>query len=69
MVTTAALIDGAGRGHRFGGEQPKQYCAVGGQSLMRRTLRGFLGHPDVDGVRAIIHPDDRTHYNLSLIHI
>ena len=66
MVTTIALIVGAGRGHRFGSEQPKQYCAVGGQSLMRRTLRGFLGHPDVGGVRAIIHPDDRAHYNRSV---
>jgi len=66
MVTTVALIVGAGRGHRFGSEIPKQYCDVGGQSLIRRILSGFLDHLDIDGVRAVIHPDDRAHYNRSV---
>ena len=66
MVTTVALIVGAGRGHRFGSEIPKQYCDVGGQSLIRRILNGFLDHLDIGGVRAVIHPDDRAHYNRSV---
>ncbi|CCQ73807.1 bifunctional 2-C-methyl-D-erythritol 4-phosphate cytidylyltransferase/2-C-methyl-D-erythritol 2,4-cyclodiphosphate synthase [Magnetospira sp. QH-2] len=58
-----ALIVSAGRGRRFGGDLPKQYQALGGKPLLRRTLRAFLGHPRVDGLKVIIHPDDRELYD------
>jgi len=60
MVTTAALIVGAGRGHRFGGELPKQYCPLVGVPIIQHTLREFLNHPDVDTVQAVIHTDDHA---------
>ncbi|MBM3542368.1 MAG: 2-C-methyl-D-erythritol 4-phosphate cytidylyltransferase, partial [Alphaproteobacteria bacterium] len=58
-----ALIVAAGRGHRFGGEVPKQYRRLGGQAVLRRSARAFLAHPDVTGVRVVIHPDDRALYD------
>lgn len=59
MVDCVVLVVGAGRGRRFGGDLPKQYCTLGGEPLLRRTLRAFTGHPRVGAVRPVIHPDDR----------
>ena len=58
MSGTIALIVGAGRGHRFGGDVPKQYCALDGEPVLRHTLRAFTDHPGIDHVQPVIHPDD-----------
>ncbi len=58
MGGTIALIVGAGRGHRFGGDIPKQYCTLNGEPVLRRTLRAFSSHPGIDAVQPVIHPDD-----------
>ncbi len=63
MGTTAALIVAAGRGSRFGSELPKQYCALGDEPMLRRTIRHFLDHAEIGAVRAVIHPDDRALYD------
>ncbi len=60
--TAVALIVAAGRGNRFGGELPKQYRTLGGEPVLRRSLRTFLVHPRLSGVRTIIHPDDADRY-------
>ena len=57
-----ALIVAAGRGHRFGGDIPKQYLNLNGTSLLHRSISTFLAHPGIDGVRAVIHPDDEQLY-------
>lgn len=62
MTETVALIVAAGRGHRAGGEIPKQYRPLAGQSLLRRSCAAFLNHPRVDSVCAVIHPDDGDLY-------
>ena len=62
MTETVALIVAAGRGHRAGGELPKQYRPLAGQSLLRRSCAVFLNHPRVDAVCAVIHPDDAGLY-------
>jgi 2-C-methyl-D-erythritol 4-phosphate cytidylyltransferase/2-C-methyl-D-erythritol 2,4-cyclodiphosphate synthase len=56
------LVVASGRGERFGGEVPKQYLALGGRPVLRRALEAFARHPAIDGVRAVIHPDDRGCY-------
>ena len=38
-----ALLVSAGRGHRFGGETPKQYLDIGGVPLLRLAAMRFLG--------------------------
>lgn len=58
-----ALLVSAGRGHRFGGETPKQYLEVGGVPLLRTCAKRFLKHPEVDAVTVVIHPDDRGLYD------
>lgn len=60
---TLALIVAAGRGHRAGGGLPKQYRRLGGMSVLRRTIEAFVGHPKVDGVHVVIHPEDRELYD------
>ena len=61
--TTIALIVAAGRGSRFGATAPKQYVDLAGKPVLRHSLERFLGHPRIDGVRVVIHADDRTLYD------
>ena len=60
-----ALIVAAGRGSRFGAALPKQYAPLGGEVVLRRTLRVFFEHPAITTVRVAIHPDDRALYDAS----
>jgi 2-C-methyl-D-erythritol 4-phosphate cytidylyltransferase/2-C-methyl-D-erythritol 2,4-cyclodiphosphate synthase len=62
-MSTIALIVAAGRGQRFGGALPKQYQLLAGRPILAWTLAAFARHPRVDGVRAVIHPDDRDLYD------
>ena len=63
MAGTVALVVAAGRGTRFGGEQPKQYLPLGDRPLLGHSLAAFARHPEIDAVRAVIHPDDRASYD------
>lgn len=58
MTGTAALVVAAGRGHRFGGELPKQFLPLGGKPLLRYALAALAGHPRIQAVQTVIHPDD-----------
>ena len=62
MTTCIALVVAAGRGTRLGAALPKQYLPVAGEPLLRHTLRALASHPRINGVRAVIHPDDGAHY-------
>jgi len=62
-MTTIALVVAAGRGQRFGGTLPKQYQHLAGRPILAWTLAAFARHPGVNGVRAVIHPDDRDLYD------
>ena len=66
MVETVALVVAAGRGRRFGGDLPKQYAPLGGQTVLRRTVQAFLNHDRVDTLRCVIHADDRDLYDAAL---
>lgn len=63
MSSCIAIIVASGRGQRFGGELPKQYVPLLGAPILRHTLKRFTDHPDVTGVRVVIHPDDRPLYD------
>ena len=58
----AAVIVAAGRGSRSGLELPKQYARLGGEIVLRRTIRAFLDSPIVDRVLVVIHPRDEALY-------
>jgi 2-C-methyl-D-erythritol 4-phosphate cytidylyltransferase/2-C-methyl-D-erythritol 2,4-cyclodiphosphate synthase len=50
----AAVIVSAGTGTRAGGDRPKQYQDIGGEMVLRHTLRAFVEHPQVSFVQAEI---------------
>lgn len=62
MTVVAALVVAAGRGSRFGADQPKQYMPLGPWPVLRYSLARFAAHPAIATVRAVIHPDDRAAY-------
>ena len=61
-IGTVALIVSAGRGHRVGGEIPKQFLPLGGHTILYQSIVAFLSHEQVDFVRVVIHPDDERLY-------
>ncbi len=56
--TCDALIVAAGRGRRAGGDPPKQWRLIAGQSLLERSLAAFRSHPAIRRVVLVLHPDD-----------
>jgi len=66
VPSVQVLVVAAGRGSRFGGPLPKQYCDLAGQPVLRRTVDAFLAHPGISGVRVMIHPDDRALYDAAV---
>lgn len=60
--TVIALIVAAGRGSRAGAAGPKQYVALAGVPVLRRSLSPFLAHPGISRALVVIHPDDRDVY-------
>lgn len=65
MARCVALVVAAGRGRRFGGDLPKQYHDLAGRPVLRHSLAVLAAHPQVDAVRAVIHPDDRQLYDVA----
>jgi len=55
---TWAVVPAAGRGTRFGGDVPKQYLEVAGESLLAHSLRALLAHPAVEGAVVVLADDD-----------
>ncbi len=62
MPKIVALVVAAGRGRRFGGDLPKQYHDLAGRPVLRHTLAALATNPQIDAVRAVIHPDDADLY-------
>ena len=62
----AAVIVAAGSGIRAGGEIPKQYVAVGGRSILQRSIDAFACMEVVSEIRAVIHPDAGSLYAAAL---
>ncbi len=63
MAKVVVLVVAAGRGRRFGGDVPKQYLDLAGRPVLRHSLAAFAANPEIDAVRAVIHPDDRQLYD------
>jgi 2-C-methyl-D-erythritol 4-phosphate cytidylyltransferase/2-C-methyl-D-erythritol 2,4-cyclodiphosphate synthase len=58
----AAVVVAAGRGERAGGGVPKQYRAIGGEPMIRSTLRALVSHPRIAMVLPVINPADQSWY-------
>lgn len=61
-MTIAAIILAAGRGERAGAGAPKQYRAIGGEPVLAKSVRAFLGHPEISLVRVVINPQHEKLY-------
>ncbi|MBD3663166.1 bifunctional 2-C-methyl-D-erythritol 4-phosphate cytidylyltransferase/2-C-methyl-D-erythritol 2,4-cyclodiphosphate synthase [Sulfitobacter sp. TSTF-M16] len=59
-MTLAVLIVAAGRGTRAGGATAKQWQPLCGRRVIDHTLAAFTGHPAVNRIVVVIHPDDRA---------
>jgi 2-C-methyl-D-erythritol 4-phosphate cytidylyltransferase/2-C-methyl-D-erythritol 2,4-cyclodiphosphate synthase len=57
MTGVAAVIVAAGRGARAGGDLPKQFRPIGGESMLRRALSMFVEHGNVACVQPVIRPE------------
>ena len=64
----ATVIVAGGSGVRAGSAQgrPKQYCSIGGQTVLRRTLCAFLEHPGIDYVIVSLRAGDEALYGESV---
>ena len=58
MAQVAAVVVAAGQGLRAGGEIPKQFRRIAGETLLERALSAFAEAPDVTFVQPVIRPDD-----------
>lgn len=57
-MTTAAIIVAAGRGTRAGGDLPKQWQQLRGQSIASHAMAPFANHEAVTQLILVLHPDD-----------
>ena len=58
MPNVAAVVVAAGRGARAGGDLPKQFRRIGGETMLRRALSMLVEHENVGLVQPVIHPED-----------
>ena len=60
MARVAAIVVAAGHGVRAGGDLPKQFRRLGGDTLLQRALSTFTGVSAVSLVQPVIRPNDLT---------
>ena len=58
MAQVAAVVVAAGQGVRAGGDLPKQFRNIGGETALRRALVSFLEAPNVSLVQPVIRAED-----------
>ncbi len=56
MPQVVAIIVAGGTGTRMGGAVPKQFLALGGRTILDRTLSAFIGSSRVDGIVLALPP-------------
>ena len=60
------IVLAAGRGTRFGGDEPKQYRLCAGRPLLCHTLEALAAAYQFAATTVVIHPNDRTLYDRAL---
>ena len=63
-----AVVPAAGRGSRFGGQVPKQYCSLNGRSVLEHTLSRLAANKKIEQVVVAIAEDD-TRFALVSTHL
>ncbi len=62
---TFAIVVAAGSGERVGG-RPKQYRALSGEPVLRRSLRLFAAHRAIEAVQPVIHRDHAAEFHAAV---
>jgi 2-C-methyl-D-erythritol 4-phosphate cytidylyltransferase/2-C-methyl-D-erythritol 2,4-cyclodiphosphate synthase len=60
MADVAAVVVAAGQGLRAGGDRPKQFRAIGGETVLRRALSALAGAPAIGAIQPVIRLEDRS---------
>ena len=60
QVNVFALVMAAGSGTRVGGEIPKQYRLIAGESILSRAIKPLLEHPKITAVTVVISELDES---------
>ncbi|MBY0408428.1 MAG: 2-C-methyl-D-erythritol 4-phosphate cytidylyltransferase, partial [Rickettsiales bacterium] len=63
---TIALLVAAGKSERMQADLPKPYLSVGHESVLKHTIKVFLEHPLIDGVRVVIRREHHALYKQSI---
>ena len=61
MAGVAAVVVAAGRGSRAGGDLPKQFRPIGGETHVAAGAVHARRTPKVGPVQPVIHPEDVEH--------
>jgi 2-C-methyl-D-erythritol 4-phosphate cytidylyltransferase/2-C-methyl-D-erythritol 2,4-cyclodiphosphate synthase len=61
MGQVAAIVVAAGHGVRAGGDLPKQFRRIGGETMLRRALLSFAGAGNVGFVQPVVRSEDLEH--------
>jgi 2-C-methyl-D-erythritol 4-phosphate cytidylyltransferase / 2-C-methyl-D-erythritol 2,4-cyclodiphosphate synthase len=56
-MRVVAIVAAGGRGTRLGAGVPKQLLTIGGESILRRSVRLFTEHARIDEVVVVLPPD------------
>ncbi|HEY8586709.1 MAG TPA: 2-C-methyl-D-erythritol 4-phosphate cytidylyltransferase [Rhodanobacter sp.] len=62
------VVPAAGRGTRVGGDCPKQYLPLAGQSLLMHTLERLAGHPRIAGLLVTLAAADGLWPGIDTLH-
>ena len=63
----AVIIPAAGNSVRFGMDKPKQYIALGEQTILEHAVNIFLNIPEVASIVIAVDPDDQFIHAQSFI--
>lgn len=63
---TIALLVAAGFSERMNASIPKPYMPIGDENVMKRAVKAFLNHPDIDGVRVVIRREHHPLYRKAI---
>ena len=58
MVAVAAIVVAAGQGLRAGGDIPKQFRRLSGETMLRRTLSRLLEVPEIEAIQPVTRLED-----------
>ena len=63
---TIALLVAAGKSERMQSDIPKPYLQFGEKTILCQTVKNFLQHPEIDGVRVVIRREHHVLYKQSI---